>query len=60
VVCSGIAGNALLTLDGFSADEASNFHDAKGFKSVYGFSAGRDGNTLRFGREIACNKTECG
>jgi len=34
-----------------------NFGDTQGFNSVYGFSGKNYGINLKFGREIACNKS---
>lgn len=50
----------LLSRCGIYADEISNFDDAEGFKSMYGFSARIYGKALKFGRVIACNKTGAG
>jgi len=37
----------------------SNFSERQGFKPMYGFSGKNYGKSLKFGREIACNKSGC-
>ena len=48
----------LLMLPLGDADEGSNFHERQGFKWACSFPATNYSLTLRFGREIACNKSE--